>query len=260
MTEPILQVGDLSFGYTRATRILAGVSFAVDAGESCAIVGVNGAGKTTLLRVLAGLEPAARGEILLDGISIVGLTAQERVARGLVTVFGGRDAVFGDLTVDDNLLAGAFGLWREGEVAQDRIDAAYELFPELAARRGSLGVQLSGGEQQMLALAKAFILRPRLLCIDELSLGLAPVLVERLMRTLKDIAATGVSVILVEQSSDIARMATTRTLHLERGVIRGSRAAPLWYAEGEEQHLSLDDLRRALHVATVHADVPRWAS
>jgi ABC-type branched-subunit amino acid transport system ATPase component len=147
------------------------------------------------------------------------MDTETRVARGLGVVFGG-GAVFGDLTVEANLRAGGQLLAKAPTTLASRIEEGYGLFPRLAERRSALGVQLSGGEQQMLALAKAFVLRPRLLCIDELSLGLAPVLVGRLLDSLRAFRAAGTTLLLVEQSVNVALSVADRIGYFERGEVR----------------------------------------
>lgn len=220
MPEPVLVAKDLCFSY-ETTQVLAGVDLRLEEGEALAIVGPNGSGKTTLLRVLAGLEAASSGEIALGGTQIGRLRPQARTQHGLAMAFG-RETVFGDLSVHDNLVAGGYLLWRDPQRLAQRLEAVYDLFPQLKNVRTSLGVQLSGGEQHMVSLAKAVLLEPKVLCVDELSLGLAPILVKRLMEGISALVEMGTSIILVEQSAQVAGLVATRSLYLARGLLHSS--------------------------------------
>ncbi|MEV6597271.1 ABC transporter ATP-binding protein [Actinoplanes sp. NPDC051346] len=194
----LLRIERLTAGYG-AAPVLHDVDLTVAAGSITAVLGANGAGKTTLLRTLSGLLPAARGRILLDGRDLRGVRVEEMVRRGVAHVPEGRGVVT-ELTVDENLRLG--GLWRKDRAdAKRALDEVYELFEPLARRRGSAGHQLSGGERQLLALGRALVGRPRLLLLDEPSLGLAPKVtaqILRLLRTLRD--GSGLTVLLVEQN------------------------------------------------------------
>ena len=220
MSEPevLLAATGLEFGYG-GVPVLHGTDLEVRRGEVLALVGPNGAGKTTLLRVLAGLERPSAGAIDLDGADITSLPTEQRAAHGLAMVFGGQ-AVFGDLSVDDNLRAAGELLIDQPTLLAERIASVLELFPRLTERRAALGAQLSGGEQQMLAVAKAMLLQPKLLCIDELSMGLAPVLVDRLLDVLRHQRDTGTTVLLVEQSVRVALSVADRCAYFERGQVR----------------------------------------
>ncbi|KUL29113.1 ABC transporter ATP-binding protein [Actinoplanes awajinensis subsp. mycoplanecinus] len=194
----MLQVDGLTAGYG-AAPVLHDVRLSVPSGAIIAVLGANGAGKTTLLRTLSGLLRAARGSVVFDGEDLRGVKVEHLVRRGIAHVPEGRGVVT-ELTVDENLRLG--GLWR-----RDRLDAAraldevYDLFPALAQRRASAGHQLSGGERQMLALGRALIGRPRLLLLDEPSLGLAPRITAQIMALLRDLRErTGLTVLLVEQN------------------------------------------------------------
>ncbi|MFK0111953.1 MFS transporter [Streptomyces sp. NPDC091217] len=216
---PMLSVRKLDFGYGQ-TQVLFGVDLAVAEGEMIALLGVNGAGKSTLLRAISGLGICTRGSIRLQGHDVTYLDAERRVRLGITQVPGGR-TVFGDLSVIDNLRCYAFGLPAgERKAATRRIDEALEVFPNLARRRDLPASALSGGEQQMLGLARSFILRPKLLLIDELSLGLAPKVVGELLDVVRDINSRGTAVILVEQSVNVALTVAERALFMERGQIR----------------------------------------
>ncbi|OJF14396.1 ABC transporter ATP-binding protein [Couchioplanes caeruleus] len=194
----LLQIERLTAGYG-AAPVLHDVDLTVATGSITAVLGANGAGKTTLLRALSGLLPAARGRVLLDGRDLRGVRVEEMVRRGVAHVPEGRGVVT-ELTVDENLRLG--GLWRKDRAdAKRALDEVYELFEPLARRRGSPGHQLSGGERQLLALGRALVGRPRLLLLDEPSLGLAPKItaqILRLLRTLRD--RSGLTVLLVEQN------------------------------------------------------------
>jgi branched-chain amino acid transport system ATP-binding protein len=194
----LLEVSGLTGGYD-GVPVLHGVDLAVRAGTICAVLGANGAGKTTLLRTLSGLVRPSAGRIVFDGGDLRDVSVQQLVRRGLVHVPEGR-GVIAELTVEENLRLG--GLWRRDRRALRRAVAeVYDLFEPLAARRRHLGHQLSGGEAQMLALGRALVARPRLLLLDEPSLGLAPRVVAQIMgllRRLRD--ETGLTVLLVEQN------------------------------------------------------------
>ena len=196
----LLEVRGLTVGYGGAP-VLRDVDLDVPAGTIVALVGANGAGKTTLLRTLSALVPLTRGSIRLDGQDLAGVSVEDRVRRGLAHVPEGRGVV-AELTVDENLRLG--GLWR-GPDRREAVAEVYELFEPLARRRRSVGHQLSGGERQMLALASAIVCRPELLLVDELSLGLAPVVVEDLLRRLIEIRRElGITILIVEQSATVA--------------------------------------------------------
>ena len=194
----LLQTEKLTVGYG-AAPVLHEVDLAVEAGQITAVLGANGAGKTTLLRTLSGLLRPSHGRVLLEGQDLRGVRVEEMVRRGVAHVPEGRGVVT-ELTVDENLRLG--GLWRK-----DRLDAkralheVYELFEPLARRRGFPGHQLSGGERQMLAVGRALVGRPRLLLLDEPSLGLAPRVTAQIMALLTDLRdRTGLTVLLVEQN------------------------------------------------------------
>ncbi|HWC33949.1 MAG TPA: ATP-binding cassette domain-containing protein [Mycobacteriales bacterium] len=232
----LLSVSDVSFLYG-ATQVLFGVSLHVAAGEAVALLGTNGAGKSTLLRVIAGLERPAAGSVRLDGEDITGVSAERLVDRGLVLIPGGH-AVFTDMTVEENLELQAFTVRHQGARWRERRDRVLTTFPALAARLRRHAGLLSGGEQQQLALAKALLLEPRVLCIDELSLGLAPVVVGELIGIVREINASGVAVVVVEQSLNIAAQLCRRAVFMEKGQVRfEGRTADL---------LEQDDIARAV--------------
>jgi branched-chain amino acid transport system ATP-binding protein len=197
-SPPMLEVKDLvvSYGLVRA---LHGVSLAVGAGQAVCVIGSNGAGKTTLLRTISGFLPPVSGAITLNGRSIVGSKPHQIARLRVAHVPEGRH-VFPDQTVVDNLLLGAFSR-RQGsraEIDEDR-ESVFELFPRLKDRRRQLAGTLSGGEQQMLAIGRALMLKPALLMLDEPSMGLAPLLIEEVFRRLLDLKRRGMTMLLVEQ-------------------------------------------------------------
>lgn len=216
--RPVLDVTQVEFAYGRVA-VLFGVSLQVAAGESLALLGTNGAGKSTLLRVLCGLERPSGGRVMLDGDDITAVPAEELVHRGLVLVPGGR-AVFSDMTVAENLEMQALAIRRHPDRIAERMELVMSTFPRLGQRLGQAAGSMSGGEQQQLALAKALLLNPKLLCIDELSLGLAPIVVGELLEVVASIQASGVSVVLVEQSLNIAAQLCGRAVFLEKGQVR----------------------------------------
>jgi branched-chain amino acid transport system ATP-binding protein len=211
----MLDVALLSSRYGRIPA-LAGVSLAVRSGELVALVGANGAGKTTLLRVISGVLPASAGSVRFDGADVTRTAARRRVQLGIVQVPEGRQ-VFAAMTVEDNLRLGAFVRPRQ-EVAPG-LDRVYALFPVLATKRRESAGTLSGGQQQMLAIGRALMGRPRLLLLDEPSMGLAPRLVAQIfavIRALKDAATT---ILLVDQNAQAALAVADRAYVLETGRI-----------------------------------------
>jgi ABC-type branched-subunit amino acid transport system ATPase component len=216
--DPLLLLDDIEFSYGNQP-VLFGISMAVGHGEAVALLGTNGAGKSTLLRCAAGLEQPARGRVTFDGVDITGRPPHTVVQDGLALVNGGR-AVFGDMTVRENLEIKAHLVRHQPGTVRERQDRVFATFPRLAERRGALAGTLSGGEQQQLALAKAILLEPKLLCIDELSLGLAPVAVQALLDVVRDIVRSGIAVLLVEQSLNIAASLCDRAIFLEKGEVR----------------------------------------
>lgn len=208
---------DLDVAYD-GVQVLFNVDFDVNEGEVVALLGTNGAGKSTLLRAISGLQEASNGAIFFDGHDITHAPPHENAASGIVMVPGGQ-ATFPTLTIEENLRTAAW-MYRADQDLNERMRKALDLFPVLRDRRHQAAGNLSGGEQQMLALAQAFIMRPRLLVIDELSLGLAPKIVEQLLLTLRQINAEGTTIILVEQSLNVAARAAARAVFMEKGEIR----------------------------------------
>lgn len=218
MPIPILQTIDLDFSYGQL-QVLFGVTVQLFPGEALALLGTNGAGKSTLLRAIAGLEAPSGGTVIVEGRDTTGTPAERMVAHGMALIPGGR-AVFTDMTVDENLEMQVFTVRKNRKRAKERLERVMSTFPRLGERRGQLAGSLSGGEQQQLALAKAILLDPKILCIDELSLGLAPVVVGELMEIVKRIHAGGTSLIVVEQSLNIAAELCDRAVFMEKGQVR----------------------------------------
>jgi ABC-type branched-subunit amino acid transport system ATPase component/ABC-type branched-subunit amino acid transport system permease subunit len=202
-----------------ALQVLFGIDTAVGDGEMVAILGTNGAGKSTLLKSLAGLLPPDRGRVVFAGRDIAGLPA-ERVARLGLSLMPGSRGVFPTLTVNENLRLATWMLRRERAAAAEALDDALTLFPILRERGSQRAGDLSGGEQQQLSLAMAFVTRPRLLCIDELSLGLAPTIVGQLVDKVREIHRAGSTVVVVEQSVNVAQLLCERAVFLEKGQVR----------------------------------------
>jgi branched-chain amino acid transport system ATP-binding protein len=226
MTSPLLQVDGLTAGYG-AAPVLHDVHLTVQPGEIVAVLGANGAGKTTLLRTLSGLVRSSHGQVVFDGVDLKNTKVEQMVRRGIAHVPEGRGVVT-ELTVDENLRLG--GLWRRDQAdAKRALDEVYELFPALAQRRASAGHQLSGGERQMLALGRALVGRPRLLLLDEPSLGLAPKITAQIMALLRDLRErTGLAVLLVEQNVRSALSIADEGVVLALGrVVTRNKAAAL---------------------------------
>jgi ABC-type branched-subunit amino acid transport system ATPase component/MFS family permease len=221
---PLLGVRNLDFSYGKL-QVLFGVDFTVDDGEIVALLGTNGAGKSTLLKVISGIGKPTRGTVHFRGADITYVDPARRVGYGIAQMPGGR-SVFPGMSVVENLRMCAFTLRKSSKAVARGIDATFDAFPALAARRNQGADTLSGGEQQMLALGRAFILQPRLLLIDELSLGLAPLIVGQLIAMVKRINADGTAVVVVEQSVNIALTLVDHAYFMERGQMRFDGAAP----------------------------------
>ena len=212
----LLDVRDLDVHYG-GIHALKGVSFSVDEGQIVTLIGANGAGKTTALRAISGLLKPTRGSVTFAGRPITGLPPHTIVARGLAHVPEGR-GIFANLTVDENLMLGAYLRRDPAAVAKDRA-RALELFPRIRERLDQNAGTLSGGEQQMLAIARALLTRPRLLLLDEPSLGLAPQMVQRIFQIVKTIVAEGTTILLVEQNAHMALRIAASAHVLEVGAL-----------------------------------------
>ncbi len=218
----LLEVDNIDVHYG-GIHALKGVSFSVDEGQVVTLIGANGAGKTTTLRAISGLVKPSKGSVKLAGRSITGLPAHEIVALGMAHVPEGR-GIFSNLTVDENLQLGAFLRNDKAGIAKDRT-RALELFPRLAERLGQNAGTLSGGEQQMLAIARALLTRPRLLILDEPSLGLAPQIAQLIFRIVRQIQSEGTTILLVEQNAHQALKVATTGHVLEVGRLAHSGPA-----------------------------------
>ena len=204
---------NVAYGGIRAVREL---NLEVDDGEMVCLIGANGAGKTSMLKAISGLLPAGGGAIRFDGQTISGLPPHVIAQRGLTLVPEGR-GIFPRMSVAENLLMGAYHR-RDAEIRQDN-ERIYALLPRLAERRHQIAGLLSGGEQQMLALGRAMMARPRMLLLDEPSMGLAPLMVQAVFEIIKEIAARGVSIFLIEQNAHLALKTCSRGYVMENGCI-----------------------------------------
>ena len=226
MTAPLLMVDGLEVAYGKI-RAVKGITFSVTAGQVVTLIGANGAGKTTTLRTLSGLLPAAGGTISFEGRRIDGTPAHEIVGLGIAHVPEGR-RIFPRMSVRENLELGAF--LRTGKAAGPELAAdlqrVYTLFPVLSDRRNQAGGTLSGGEQQMLAIGRAMMSRPRLLMLDEPSMGLSPIMMNLIFTTLAELKAQGTTILLVEQNAQAALALADRAYVIETGsvVLEGSAA------------------------------------
>ena len=231
-----LEVRNLDFSYGQM-QVLFDVALDVDDGEIVALLGTNGAGKSTLLRAVCGLDLPTRGSVRCFGDDITWLDAETRVGKGVIQVPGGR-STFPSLTVLENLRTGGYRYRRDKARLDAAVEEVFGYFPALDGRKEQAAGTLSGGEQQMVALGRAFIAEPRLLLIDELSLGLAPVIVEQLLGIVRAFSARGTTLVLVEQSVNVALSVATTAYFMERGEVRfGGPAADL---------LARDDLLRSV--------------
>jgi ABC-type branched-subunit amino acid transport system ATPase component len=237
---PALQVANIDFSYG-PVQVLFDVNFEIAHGECVALLGTNGAGKSTILRVISGLEVPERGVVRLDGRNVTYVSPEQRVRLGIVSLPGG-NGVFRSLTVEQNLTVGARPEKGAAAEAGHRIESVLELFPELDARRKQLAQDLSGGQQQMLALARVLIHEPEVLLIDELSLGLAPIVVQRMLEVIDGLKARGQTMVIVEQSLNVALAICDRAVFLEKGEVRFEGSA--------RELLERDDLARAVFFGT----------
>ncbi|HEV7617447.1 MAG TPA: ABC transporter ATP-binding protein [Burkholderiaceae bacterium] len=214
--KEILRISDLavSYGYIEAVK---GIDLALNEGEITALVGANGAGKSTVLLAISGLLKPVRGQVLFDGIDLTRLPPHKIVRSGVVQVAEGR-AILTTLTVAENLDLGSYARQDKTRTAQD-LEWVYSLFPVLKQRAAGLAGNLSGGEQQMLAIARALMAKPRILLLDEPSMGLAPLVVQEIFRILKEINRTGLTILLVEQNVRQALRIAQRGYVLETGKV-----------------------------------------
>lgn len=228
---PILEVKDLKYRYG-SIQALKGISFHVDEGEIVCLVGSNGAGKTTTLQCISGLldHRGMEGDVFFAGASIRKLPAHRVSSVGVCQVLEGRH-IFPMLTVEENLEMGAYMRRDKRDIKED-IRRMYRLFPRLEERKTKQGMTLSGGEQQMLAIARALIRRPRLIMLDEPSLGLAPIIVQEIFRTIRQINQEGMSILLVEQNCNLALDTASRGYVIETGRI---------VLEGKSERLKNDE-------------------
>lgn len=212
----MLEIKDIHvhFGVIHA---LKGISLTVNDGEIVTLIGANGAGKTTTLRTISGLKKATSGSVLLDGVDISTLSAQDRVKKGIVHAPEGR-RVFSSMTVLENLELGAYLRRDKAGIAAD-LKMVYERFPILADRKRQSAGTLSGGEQQMLAIGRALMGKPKVLFLDEPSMGLAPLLVQEIFRIIKDINQAGTTILLVEQNASMALQVASHAYVMETGSI-----------------------------------------
>jgi branched-chain amino acid transport system ATP-binding protein len=217
MTDSLLAVNKFSVSYG-TVEALNEVGLHVNSGEIVTVIGANGAGKTTLLSALMGMLPS-RGKLTIDGSYIARPTVEALVARGVALVPEKRE-LFGEMSVEDNLLLGGFYRWRKGARDQrERMDEIFSIFPRLKERRPQMANTLSGGERQMLAIGRALMARPRLLMLDEPSLGLAPLIVREVLTIVLSLRKHGVSVLLVEQNARAALKVADRGYVMEMGSI-----------------------------------------
>ncbi|OQX14256.1 MAG: ABC transporter ATP-binding protein [Thiothrix lacustris] len=219
----LLSVQNLCVNYD-SIRAVKGISFTVEAGETVCLIGANGAGKTTTLKTLSGLLPATSGEIVFDGRKLHGMPAYQIATLKLALVPEGR-GIFTRMSVLENLMMGAYNCSDRAAV-QREIDDIYTLLPRLAERRQQQAGLLSGGEQQMLALARAMLSKPKLLMLDEPSMGLAPIMVQTIYRIIQTIAQQGITILLIEQNVRLALSISQRGYVMEHGDITLSGAAP----------------------------------
>jgi branched-chain amino acid transport system ATP-binding protein len=230
----LLEVESLDVFYG-AVHALKGVTLRAEAGEIVTLIGANGAGKSTLLRAISGLVPPRAGKVTFEGRDITRMPPHEIVGLGISHAPEGR-MVFANLSVEDNLGLGAYRRKDRARVRED-LDGMYALFPRLRERRRQTAGTLSGGEQQMLAIARALMARPRLLLLDEPSLGIAPLLMREIFRTIRAINERGVTVLLVEQNAHLALSIAGRGYVLETGRVR--------FEDSARKLLQNDDVKRA---------------
>jgi branched-chain amino acid transport system ATP-binding protein len=229
----ILTVNNLQISYG-GIQAVKGISFHVNAGELVSLIGANGAGKTSTLNCLGGLLNPSSGEILYQGTNLLSIPIHDRVKHGLALVPEGR-GIFSKLTVAENLRMGAY----RRQLPESELDQAFERFPRLYERKTQLAGTLSGGEQQMLAIVRALLSKPKLLLLDEPSMGLAPIMVEKIFATISEVTQEGVAVLLVEQNAKAALALAQRAYVMESGKIS---------LEGDAKDLAADPRVRAAYL------------
>jgi branched-chain amino acid transport system ATP-binding protein len=233
---PLLALEGLSVAYG-GIQAVRGIDLAVGRGELVCLIGTNGAGKTTTLKGITGLQPVRSGRVVYDGADITGRPSHELVRRGLAMVPEGR-GVFGGLTIEENLAMGAYTRHDRAGIASD-IERVFALFPRLKERRKQTAGTLSGGEQQMLAMGRALMSKPRLLLLDEPSMGLAPLMVQKVFETILRVSGEGVTILLIEQNAKLALEVAHRGYVMESGAITLS---------GEAKRLLNDPAVRAAYL------------
>ena len=217
----LLQLANLTAGYGQA-RVLTGIDLDVRSGEAVAILGTNGAGKTTLANAISGMVRATDGSIHFDGRNVTNMPSHVRVRHGIAHCMEGR-RIFSTLTVEENLIIAARSIDRH--TREQRLDDVYRLFPALHSRRNKVGTSLSGGEQQMLAIGRSLMSGPKLVIFDEISLGLAPIMMDRLYEALQQLQRSGLTILIIEQDVDRALELADRACVLERGRLALSGSA-----------------------------------
>jgi branched-chain amino acid transport system ATP-binding protein len=233
-----LEVRDLTVAYG-AIQAVRGVSFSIEQGQIVSLIGSNGAGKTTTLRTISGLLRPVSGEVLLDGEPIHRLPAHEILARGVAHSPEGR-RLFARMTVEENLLLGAYTRRDEAGIAQD-LDRIFTLFPVLGERRANKAGLFSGGEQQMLAIGRALMSRPKLLMLDEPSMGLSPIMTQKIFATVRELQAEGTTVLLVEQNALAALALSDRAYVIDLGRTTLSGSGPELLADPRVQEAYLGE-------------------
>jgi ABC-type branched-subunit amino acid transport system ATPase component len=244
-TDSILEIDGLCASYG-AVQVLRNVDFRVGRGEIVALLGTNGAGKSTILRCISGLMKPDAGTIVLrneDGseLDVAHVPTEKTVEKGIVQVPGGR-GLLPNLSVEENLRMGAYTIRKDKGRIRAGFERVYGIFPRLRERRNQLAGVLSGGEAQMLAIGRGLMLQPVLMMIDELSLGLAPLIVQQLVEVVREVNASGTSMILVEQSANLALAVTDHAYFLEKGQIR--------FDGSSRELIQRDDLLRSVFLAT----------
>ena len=222
---PLLEIKDMTVNYGRI-EALHGISLSVEDGELVTLIGANGAGKTTTMRAISGIRPLTRGTVIFDGQDITRMKAHLRVVAGIVQAPEGR-GVFPGMTVQENLDMGHYARKFESKAAyQETLDQVFDLFPRLGERRTQVGGTMSGGEQQMVAIGRALMARPRLMLLDEPSMGLAPMVIQSIFKIITEINKTGTTILLVEQNAQQALSRSSRAYILETGEVVKSGPGP----------------------------------